>query len=264
MSGMKKDVLTAFRMNFRPIARILLRAGVNWQELAEIAKTTYVEVASADFGVRGRPTNVSKVAILTGFTRREVRRLRSMLLQDDSQLFDRMNRATRLLTGWHSDPDFVDDVGDPLPLSPTGDLMSFETLCRRYASDVPFTTMQKELLHVGAVSAEGDMLIARTRYYMPVQMDAEQVLRSGSVFEDLGNTVAYNLHRSVDQATRFERRASVTRVSRDAVPLFREFLENEGQAFLERVDQWLTEHELDEDSTGESVRLGLGAYWIQQ
>ena len=34
--------------------------------------------------------------------------------------------------------------------------------------------------------------------------------------------------------------------------------------FLERVDAWLTEHELPADSDEESVRLGVGTYWIEQ
>ncbi len=81
---------------------------------------------------------------------------------------------------------------------------------------------------------------------------------------DIGGTVAYNLHRKSDQPTRFERRATSTRMPVEAVPLFREFLEQEGQAFLERVDEWLIEHELDDNDPHEGIRLGLGAYWIEQ
>jgi hypothetical protein len=60
-----------------------------------------------------------------------------------------------------------------------------------------------------------------------------------------------------------------------ALPAFREFLEAEGQAFLERVDAWLTAHELpraaDEPAgqgagatdAGRAVRLGAGIFAIQ-
>lgn len=151
-----------------------------------------------------------------------------------------------------------------MALSAEGKGSSFETLCRRYASDVPATTMLKELKHVGAVTETpaGD-LVAQTRYYMPLQMDPEQILSSGSVMQDLGNTVAHNLFRAQGEAARFERRATNAHVAADAVPQFQAFLEDEGQAFLERVDAWLTEHELDNDRSHEGIRLGLGAYWIQ-
>ena len=145
---------------FRPIARVMLRAGISWRELSDVLKTTYVEVATEDFGIRGRPTNISRVAILTGLTRKEVRRLRDLL-------------------------------------------------------------------------------------------------------EDMGYTVAYNLDRSETDPGRFERRATNTRMPAKAVPAFREFIEIEGQAFLERVDAWLSEHELEDSDDSKSVRLGLGAYWIE-
>ncbi len=265
MKDIKQDMLVAYRMIFRPIAKILLRAGVNWKELVEVGKATYVEVASADFGIRGRPTNASRVAILTGFTRREVRRLRGLLSEEDTMAFDRMNHATRVLSGWYTDPQFCNGKGSPRALPAAGADVSFESLCKRYASDVPATTMLKELKNVGAVHEDkAALLLVKTRYYMPVQMDSEQILRSGGVLADIGGTVAHNLHRKSDQPTRFERRATSTRMPADAVPRFREFLEQEGQAFLERVDEWLIEHELGDNDPSEGIRLGLGAYWIEK
>jgi hypothetical protein len=45
---------------------------------------------------------------------------------------------------------------------------------------------------------------------------------------------------------------------------FRKFVENEGQAFLERIDAWLTEHENEsDDSQAKTLRLGVGAYLIE-
>lgn len=265
MSDSKGTTTAALRLLFRPVARIMLRAGVNWRELADVCKATYVEVATEDFGIRGRPTNVSRVAILTGLTRREVRRLRNLLKEDNPEIFSRINYATRVLSGWYQDEEFLDADGNPAPLPPTGDGRSFETLCGKYIGDVAPSTMLKELKHVGAVeeNANGN-LVAKTRYYMPALMDPEQVLRSGSVLEDLGYTVAYNLHRSDTDPSRFERRATNTKMPADVVPEFREFIEEEGQAFLEKVDAWLSEHETTESGGKDSVQLGLGAYWIER
>lgn len=262
METAKTTTLKALRILFRPIARILLKAGVNWKELVEVCKATYVEVATQDFGIRGRPTNVSRVAILTGFSRREVRRLRDLLEQEESASFDRMNHATRVLSGWYTDEDFIDKSGKPRALAVSGSNPSFETLCSRYSGDVPATTMLKELRHVGCVDANDDgRLVAKARTYIPVLTDPEQVLRSGSVMEDVGQTVAYNLHRSKEDPSRFERRATNTQIPASVVPAFRAFIEEEGQAFLERVDAWLTEHE-DEGATA-AIRLGFGTYWIE-
>ena len=264
MGDAKQSALRAFRLLFRPVARLLLRAGVNWRDVAEAGKATYVEIATEDYGIRGRPTNISRVAILTGFTRREVRRLRDLLAAEEPDTFGRMNYATRVLSAWWQDEDFLDCDGKPRKLAVHGDEASFDALCHRYSGDVPATTLLKELKHVGAVveTKEGTLSV-KSRFYMPVLMDPEQMMRSGSVLEDIGETVAYNLHRTDEQPSRFERRATNTNMSAATAAAFRDYLEKEGQGFLEKVDAWLTEHECDADEEGPRMRLGLGAYWIQ-
>lgn len=265
MSDEKESATAALRRLLRPIARIMLRAGVNWRGFADIGKATYVEVATEDFGIRGRPTNISRVGILTGMTRREVSRLRTLLQDENAEIFNRMNYATRVLAGWYQDGAFLDADGRPAPLPPTGQDRSFAELCSKYSGDIAATTMLKELKHVGAVVEGTDgNLMAIKRTYMPVLMDPEQMLRSGSVIEDIGYTVAYNLHRQSDDPSRFERRATNSNIPLAAVAAFREFIEKEGQEFLERVDAWLT---ANEDSAAESsarVRLGMGAFWIEE
>lgn len=265
MEFSKQEVLSAFRRLFRPIAKILLFAGIPWKDVAEIGKATYVDVASAEFGIRGRPTNATRVAILTGFSRKEVARLRSLLVAEEDQEIDSMNHATRVLTGWHTDNAYLDDAGKPLALPVDHAEHSFAALCKCYASDVHVSTMLKELKHVGAIEEMPDgRVTAKKRYYMPLQPDPARLQSSGSVLEDLGETVAYNLYRNETDLPRFERRATNTRVPKSAVPEFQAFLEKEGQAFLERVDEWLTKRELDDASSDPGIRLGLGAYWIQQ
>ncbi len=66
-------VLLATRRWLRPLVHVLIRCGITWREFAEVARTAYVEVASTRFGKHGRPTNVSRTAMLTGLSRREVR-----------------------------------------------------------------------------------------------------------------------------------------------------------------------------------------------
>ena len=55
----KASVLMACRVLLRPIVRLLLRSGIPWKDFAELVKTTYVEIATDEFGIRGRPTNAT-------------------------------------------------------------------------------------------------------------------------------------------------------------------------------------------------------------
>ena len=59
-----------------PLARTLLRCGVSYTEFAELAKRAFIDAASKDYGVRNRPTNIARVAVMTGLSRKEVSRIR--------------------------------------------------------------------------------------------------------------------------------------------------------------------------------------------
>jgi len=260
------NLVRAFRLMLRPVVRLLLRGGVAWKDAAEALKTSFVEVATEDYGLHGRPTNISRVAILTGLSRREVGRLRKELESESTPEFGSMNSATRLLTGWHLDPDFLDESGKPLELAMDGEGPSFTALARRYGGDIAPVTLVRELTRCDAVvHLPGGRLRVLKRYFMPSPVDPTAVLRTGSVMQDLGNTVAHNLGRDENEPTRFEGRATNERMLGAHSKAFRAFLEREGQVFLERVDEWLAVHEASpsEQKKYRARRFGVGIYQIQ-
>src|SRR6516164_9982990 len=77
-SAARTRLLRACYSFLLPVARLLLRSGVSFTEFAEIARAAFVEIASNDYGIRGRQTNVSRVSAMTGIARKEVRRLRQI------------------------------------------------------------------------------------------------------------------------------------------------------------------------------------------
>jgi len=262
----KNRIAMALRQVLRPVVRLLLKAGFTWQDFADLAKTTFVEVGVADYGKRGRPTNSSRVAILTGLGRHEVGRLRERIATEDLPTPVYMSRGSRVLSGWHLDPDFTGDEGLPRVLPMSGEeAASFESLVRRYAGDVPVVAMFKELLAAGAVAVDAhDVVRVLKRSYVPMPMSEDQVRLWGSVLHDVGATLAHNLTRDETELPRFERRAVSLTVDARCLPAFRAFLEREGQAFLERIDDWLTSHEVKgDDAARRRLRLGAGVYHIE-
>lgn len=260
----QRPVLTACRIWLRPVARWLLRSGVTWKEFAELSRNVFVAIASEEFGIRGRPTNVSRVALLTGLARREVRRERLAADAPVPQAEEALNHASRVLSGWHLDAEFVDEQGRPLPLPADGDGASFARLLKRYAGDIPATALIKELLKSRSIERHGDEYRVLRRYYMPRPMDGRSVERAGNVLADIVATVEHNLSRKADEPTRFEGRAQNRHVDPRHLPAFRAFLEREGQGLLERVDDWLASHEVaaTAEAGAPRLRLGVGVYAI--
>jgi len=149
-----------------PLTRLLLRLGISWRELSELMKRAYVEAASADYAEKRRPVNTSRLAIMTGLTRKEVKRIRD-LLADGHRLDElRSSAADSVLLGWHTDREFRGHNGLPAMLDIEGDDSSFNALVRRYAGDLPPGAMLKELVRVGAVELveSGRLRLLRDHY----------------------------------------------------------------------------------------------------
>lgn len=260
---LKQVALAALTGLLRPVAHLMLRSGVSWKEAAEALKLAYVETAIVHFGKYGRQANSSRVAILTGLGRKDVKRLRDLLERSPATGFEelsRINQATRVLSAWHQDADFVTATGKPRLLrysAPRG----FEALVRRYAPDIPATAMLKELQSVGAVDAtsQGKLrVLAQT--FIPPGLEPEAVARFGSVLADIGTTIAHNLV-ATKKPARFERRATNPRVKRASRGAFQRLVEERGMAFLGELDRWLTDHEAA-DADEKPTRLGVGIYLI--
>src|SRR5688572_1645145 len=227
------SIQSALGLLLEPVILLLLKSGVTWKQFSAIAKARYVKVATQEFGIRGRATNVSRVAILTGMDRRDVRKLRAELTDSDVSQPGFVSKPTLVLEGWHSDREFVTEDGKPRELKVDGERRSFAALVRRHAPGIPVVAMIKELVAAGAVERiEGDKVRALKRTYIPRALSENQIRLWGSVLRDVGTTLEINVSRTPTERPRFERRALSLDVDRDALPEFREFLESEGQAFL--------------------------------
>jgi len=262
------QVLAAAHQWLRPLVHVLIRCGITWKDFAELARTSYVEVATEQFGKRGRPTNVSRTAVLTGLTRREVRKQRARLAATAAAWAGHVTKASLVLSAWHQDPQFLDADGKPARLPLEGEGVSFASLLRRCgAGDIRRSTLLKELLAAQAVRESSDgRLEALKRSYIPQTMDEELIRLWGKRVTDLARTYVNNLTRTAKTPARFERAAVNDHIAASALPEFRKFLEIEGQAFLERVDAWLTQHQAraaDQDPDRTAIRLGAGLYHIE-
>ena len=164
----QKKVLNAFQLVLRPIVKILLRYGIGYNEFAETVKSAFVDVGSTDFGIRGRPTNISRVAVMTGLTRKEVRRLRTKIESGDDTVSVRTTPITEIITRWHSEEEYLDKNGRPLLLPFNGDSGSFSNLVKKFGGDVPPGAMRTELKRMDLVAEDEDgSLLVKSRTLVP-------------------------------------------------------------------------------------------------
>lgn len=260
-----QPIVAALTVLLRPLVRILLRHGIPFDVLAAVARRVYVRVAAEEFVLPGRKQTISRVSILTGLTRKEVRRITTTADVEDQEATDRYNRAARVMAGWIRDKDFHDKAGEPLALPVEGNPASFGALVRCYSGDMPVRAMLDELLRAGAVRKTRDGRIRlHARFYVPEKSETEKLHILGTDTADLIATIAHNL--KAQTVPRFQRKVMYDNVPVEAVQEFQRLSADRAQAFLEGIDRWLSKRDRDinpaVDGTGRK-RVGIGLYYFE-
>ena len=264
--GIKEQVIRSCRHLLLPVVRLALRHGVTSSEFAELTKEAYVQVARNDHGIDGRPTNNARVAMLTGLSRREVARIRDRLLEGGLLVEDKQgNRISQVLTGWHVDSEFTDADGQPKVLPATGPTGSFSSLLKRYAGDLPHGAIRKEMQQRALIEeqADGGYRVLK-RDYIYSDLDPEMIARMGVALHDHAATLEHNLNEQRLTAPRFEAIADNASIRPSTYKAFCRLVQERGLSFLEEMDGWLSDNEIETstDSKARSVRLGVGVYLI--
>ena len=252
----------------RPLVRLLLKHSFPYSAFESIAKRVYVETAMEDFALPGKKPSISRAAILTGLTRKDV----NLLLAEPSSRADvstvHYNRAARVLTAWVREPRFAGTGGAPQPLPMDGP-DGFAELVRLHGGDVPARAVLDELQRVGAVQTLADGRVAlRQRAFVPHDSMVQKLGILGTDVGELIETITHNIEHGATDA-RYQRKVMHVGIPIDALPAFREMSARQSQALLEGLDAWLTEHDIEHLPEsglppGDTARVGVGIHYFEQ
>ena len=264
--SVKQTLLEAYRVLMGPLVRILLRQGISIAEFSEVIKAVYVEVALKDFKVSGRKATRTRIAVMTGLTRKEVKRVIDEAAKERFELKTGVNRLTRVLVGWHTDPDFTGPYGMPLELQYETAVPGEPTvseLVKRHSGDMSPRSIIDELIRVSAVKeTDAGWYRVLRRDYIPEAQGVHNFERTGGVVRNFVNTIDFNMTKSAPGKGRFERQAIADDgIRKQDIPLFDQYLRERCQALLEEIDNWLTKLPKPDPKKGEEViRTGVGVY----
>jgi len=266
-NNQRQVLLAAIGRMMRPLIRILLRNGISFQTFADIAKTQFVEVARSEFGIEGRKQSTSRIAVITGLTRKEVTRIFRLSFPGDQKSAERYNRASRVVSGWRRDGDFLDSKGQPALLALGGRGRTFQELVKRYSGDMPYRAVLDELVAQGVIHRLGDTRVKlMERAYLPKADEAMKLHILGTDTGYLIDTIGHNL-RPGDSEPRFQRKVLYDNLPEEVLPALRRRSSKMGQALLEKLDKIFSRHDRDVNpDTGGSGRniAGIGIYYFEK
>lgn len=254
----KDHLRRALSLMFKPLVRLLIAQGVTHAEFSETAKEVYVEVALRHFEDEGK-VNKSRIAILSGLTRKEVKNVIDRTLTSGENQKTH-SRPARVLTGWFADPKFQGPYGIPLELpyeSNDDEVPSFAQLVKEYSGDMAPRQMLNQLLESGAVVEVEGRFKAVSRIFLHSKLSPEMIQRLGSVGYRVFSSAAMNIDRDQETVGYFDRMVFADEgCSEEVISLFNEYIKERGQDFLEELDVWfssrkdLSERSRDRKETG--------------
>jgi len=251
----------------RPLIRILLRNGISYGTFADLAKWIFVDVAMKEFSIEGRKQSVSRVSVITGLNRKEVKHVADMSKPEDRSSAERYNRAARVIAGWRRDADYADNKGEPAVLPISGDGPTFQSLVRQYSGDMPHRSVLDELVRAGlAAVVQGDRVHLLTRAYLPRGDDAMKIHILGADVGSLISTIGHNLQ-PVAARPFFQRKVLYDNLPDEVLLQFRALSGKKSQALLEKLDQWLSDHDRDANPTVQGRgrnTAGIGIYYFEE
>jgi hypothetical protein len=196
----------------RPLVSLLIRSGITFPALTNMLRELYVNVAEYDFALPGKEQTDSRVSLLTGIHRKEVRRLRGAGAPV-STVPASLSRTSHILSQWLAAPEFTDARGRPLLLPRTTDepsMPSFESLVVSVTRDVRPRAVLDEWLDRGLVTidAEDRVVLTETAVIPPAGSEQQLYYFGRNLHDHAAAAVANVLHaepRFMERAVHYDR-----------------------------------------------------------
>jgi hypothetical protein len=257
----RNHLLHALRRVLRPIVRVLIRAGIRFDEFAELARGVFVETAIRDGLDNVTVPTRARVSVVTGVSKQQVDYYIDNKGAIPSVKPTLASIMVEVLQKWHTDPQYVGPYGIPLELEfelSTGG-RSFRTLVGLVTETTSPGIVLEELLRVGSVTYSGEKHFrAVSRYFMmPEPMSPQQIEYFGNTMTRLAQTLEFNMDPK-NSNKRLERFVLADRgLPADILPKFESYARERATGFLLDLDNWLTPYSTP-NSGDDSPRMATG------
>jgi len=258
---MDTAVKNALLAILRPLIRYLIQRGLTYPVLIELLKQVYFTEAEALPRDTGAAFTNSRISLLTGLHRKDVRRLRAERAKAaGAKPSRRAGLAARLVAEWVANPRYVDATGKPrsLRLRETGTRPSFEDLAKTVKADMRAKVILDELLRAGVARLAGDRIELVRNAYVPAQ-PRDKLNYLGA---NVGDHLRSALHNVGGESEPFVERAVYYGAIRpEDLERLRPELARVADTFLRRINKRVMP--LSGRAEGAARRMRLGVYYYE-
>lgn len=256
-------LMLALKRLLAPLTKIMISQGLTFPALSRLLKEVYVDVAEREFEIPGKPQTDSRLNLLTGIHRKDIRALRQTERVGDAAP-QQLSRNAHMIARWTGIADFLDERGNPRPLAQntTADAPSFEDLVSSVSKDIRSRAVLDEWLRLDLVRLEDDGLIhLNAAAFVPKEDFADLAYYLGRNLRDHIAASAHNLAEGdppmLEQAVYHEK------LSPESIAELAALSRQLGRNALLEVNQKAFElSERDESAAKATLRVTFGLYFF--
>jgi len=264
IAGLPKPLISAVRRLLRPLARLLIAKGVGLAALTELLKEAYVDVALNEFPVDGKKQTDSRVSLLTGVHRKDVKRLRERPTEKMAAPRS-IGLGAQIVSRWLGSKTTTDKKGQPLPLPRKADsagVPSFDSLVSSISKDMRPRALLDEWLRLGVAHLDDDGRVVLNKLaFVPEKGFEEKAFYFGRNIHDHLAATAHNLLEEGNP--KLERSVHYTGLSDESAAVLAQAAERTGmKALLEMNRLALELYEKDKGRATSTRRINFGLYFF--
>jgi hypothetical protein len=247
----------------RPLVRLMLRKGITYTFFSDMLKGVFVEVADTEFRLDEKAPTDSRVSLITGVHRKDVRRLRASMGEGSDHLPVAVSFGAHLVSTWMNTPPYCGAPGTPLPLprlASVGGECSFDGLVSHVSTDIRARVVLDEWLRLGIAHVdEQDIVHLETRAFIPQKGFDEKVAYFSHNIHDHACAAVHNL--TSPGAAFFERSVHYDALCEASVGALREAVGTDGMQALIALNNLASECETRDAASREAKkRITIGLY----
>jgi len=247
----------ALKHMLKPLMRFLINKQITLPTLVEIIKSAYVEVAEKDFPVKDKAPTDSRINLLTGVHRKDVKRLRDQ--DDEHKPSERLSINSLMLATWMSEAPYI-KKGVPIPLPVSGPL-SFESLANLYSrQNIRASSILESWRDLGWIKENEEGLLSLQQDSLQANQLSEDQLYFFA--ENLADHMATSTGNLVNKQKQFERAVFYNRLSTESIKQLKKSSKEQAMAMLKSLNkEALNLQKSDKQSDKPTFRFRLGTYF---
>lgn len=260
-------IANALKRVFRPFVKLMLANNLTYTFAIDVLKTLFVEVADQDFTIDNKRQTDSRISLMSGVHRKDVKRLRELQPNVEDVMPGNVSLGSQLIALWNANPAFVDADGLPKPLprfASDNVGASFESMVRSLSTDIHPRAVLDEWLRLGVARLDEDNFVhLTTDMFIAQEGFDEKVYYFGHNLHDHASAAVSNV---IGQRPGFfERCVHYDELSQQSLLAITDFAQKQGMKALRGVNKVADEAAAgDKSAKNANMRMTYGIYFYSE